>query len=232
VTAQSHPDNIEAVLFDVNETLSDLSSMAQRFTKIGAPEEWSRLWFASVLRDGFALTVTGVNPAFSEVAAGVLRTMLGELDTHADTDAASDRAVATVMQGFSELPVHSDVPAGVRELRLRGLRLNTLSNGALSVAEDLLSRAGLREDFEQVLSVSDAPAWKPHPAAYAYGAQALGLPRSAVLLIAVHPWDIDGAARAGLRTGWLNRGGRRYPTHFRPPDHSATSLPGLAAALG
>jgi 2-haloacid dehalogenase len=51
------------------------------------------------------------------------------------------------------------------------------------------------------------------------------------MLVAVHPWDIHGAARAGLRTAWLNRGGARYPDHFAAPDLSPTSLVALADEL-
>ena len=44
------------VVFDVNETLSDMSPMARRFADVGAPEHLAKLWFATLLRDGFALT--------------------------------------------------------------------------------------------------------------------------------------------------------------------------------
>jgi len=82
-------------------------------------------WFASVLRDGFALTAAGVNPSFSDVAAGVLTPMLAGLDSVSDVDAA----VAGVMGRFGELPVYSDVADGVRALLGQGLWLVTLSNG-------------------------------------------------------------------------------------------------------
>jgi len=44
----------EVVVFDVNETLSDMSPIAERFTDIGAPAHLAKLWFATLLRDGFA----------------------------------------------------------------------------------------------------------------------------------------------------------------------------------
>lgn len=47
----------------------------------------------------------------------------------------------------------------------------------------------------------------------------------------VHPWDIDGAKRAGLRAGWINRGGTVYPPYFQRPDVEAQNLPDLADAL-
>jgi 2-haloacid dehalogenase len=47
------------MVFDVNETLSDMSPMAQRFSDVGAAAHQAATWFATLLRDGFALTVTG-----------------------------------------------------------------------------------------------------------------------------------------------------------------------------
>jgi 2-haloacid dehalogenase len=51
------------------------------------------------------------------------------------------------------------------------------------------------------------------------------------MLVAVHPWDVDGAARAGLRTAWIDRGGSRYPTHLLAPELTATSITDLARQL-
>jgi 2-haloacid dehalogenase len=94
----------------------------------------------------------------------------------------------------------------VRLLREGGLRLVTLSNGSADVAGKLLTAAGIRSEFEHLLSVEDAPAWKPAPAAYAYAARACSVPVAQMLLVAVHPWDIHGARQAGMRAGWVTRG--------------------------
>ena len=124
------------------------------------------------------------------------------------------------MAGFLELPVHPDVPDGVRALRAAGHRLATLSNGAAEVAAGLLGRAGIRDQFEALLSVEDAGAWKPARAAYLYAADRLGVRPAEATLVAVHPWDIDGAARAGLRTAWINRTGAAYPAHLTSPERT------------
>jgi 2-haloacid dehalogenase len=141
-------------------------------------------------------------------------------------------AVAHVLDGFATLSVHPDVPAGVRALRARGLRLVTMSNGAAAVAEKLLGDARLRGEFEHVLSVEDAGVWKPAPGAYGYVAQVCGVAPADLLMVAVHPWDLDGAARAGLRTAWVDRTGAPYPGWCRTPDHVVPSLALLAEALG
>ena len=215
------------VVFDVNETLSDLAPMSERFTDLGAPAGLASTWFASVLRDGFALTAAGGQEGFAVIARAVLRTLLTGLPLDRDLDAA----VEHVMSGFTALPVHPDVPAGVRALSEGGHRLVTLSNGAASVAEGLLERAGVRDAFEALLSVEDAGAWKPARRPYEYAAQSCGVAPQDMLMVAVHPWDLDGAARAGLSTAWIDRAGHPYPDFFAPPTWTVAGLDELPAAL-
>ncbi len=46
---------------------------------------------------------------------------------------------------------------------------------------------------------------------------------------------IHGAARAGLRTAWLNRTGADYPAYFEAPEFTIgalTELPGALTAAG
>ena len=215
------------IVFDVNETLSDLAPLADRFTDVGAPGTLAPTWFTSVLRDGFALAVHGEQESFVELARAVLRTLL----TGLPLDRELEDAVEHVISGFSALPVHPDVPDGVRALADDGLRLVTLSNGAATVAEGLLGRAGVRDRFELLLSVADAGVWKPARAAYEHAAQRCGVPPAELLLVAVHPWDLDGAARAGLSTAWIDRRGTPYPASFTAPTYVVRALPELADRL-
>jgi len=220
------------ILFDVNETLSDMGPLTHRFSDLGAPPHLAALWFAGVLRDGFALTAAGDRAAFGEIGTDSLRRQLVELPLDQDID----DAVAHIMAGFAALDVHADVAPGITALTAAGLRLATLSNGAAAVAETLLGQAGVRGAFERVLSVDDAPAWKPARAAYEYAARALAVAPREVMLVAVHPWDIHGAAQAGLQTAWLNRTpgadlGRAYPGYFAEPSVTIRSLTELADRL-
>jgi len=221
------PQRPSVVVFDVNETLSDMSPMADRFADLGVPGSMAKQWFAALLRDGFALTAAGASEKFAVVGEGVLRTLLAPEELDRDLD----QAVQHVMSGFTALPVHPDVPDGIRALRDLGLRLVTLTNGSTAVGEQLFAQAGLRDAFETLLSVEDAGAWKPDPASYAYAARACRVEAAEMLLVAVHPWDIDGASRAGLSTAWVSRSGADYPGHFRPPTHTVRALPELAALL-
>lgn len=215
------------VVFDVNETLSDMGPMVSRFQDVGAPATLAATWFAALLRDGFALTAAGDMAPFATIGAEMLRALLPT----ESLNRRLDEAVEHVITGFSELSVHPDVPDGIRALTAQGLRLVTLSNGSASVAQTLFARAGIGEHFERLLSVEDAGVWKPAHGSYAYAAAQCGVDASEMLLVAVHPWDIDGAHRAGLRTGYINRTGAAYPSYFHQADLQATSLPALAEQL-
>jgi 2-haloacid dehalogenase len=215
------------IVFDVNETLSDLSPLSARFVEIGAPAHLARVWFAALLRDGFALAAAGGTAKFSEIGSEILR---GALSDVALTRSLDD-AVTHIMRGFESLSLHPDIADGIRALKSAGLRLVTFSNGSAQVAESLLTRAGLRSEFDAILTVEDAPAWKPVQAAYDYAATACGVAPADLLLVAVHPWDIHGAARAGLHTAWLNRTGGAYPSYFEAPNHTITALCDLASQL-
>jgi 2-haloacid dehalogenase len=180
-----------------------------------------------VLRDGFALTVVDASEPFARIAAEGLRALLHGVSLDRD----HEDAVQHIMTGFMGLPVHSDVPVGIRALAGLGIRLVTLSNGSASVAGVLLDRAGIREHFEALLSVEAAGVWKPAAGAYAYALEQCRVEPADAMLVAVHPWDIDGASRADLATAWIDRRDGVYPEYARTPDLRAASLTDLAAQL-
>ncbi len=142
-----------------------------------------------------------------------------------------DEAARHVLDGFAELDVHPDVPDGVQALHRAGFRLVTMTNGRSALTERLLTRAGLLHCFEAHLDVGGPQCWKPAPAAYRYAVEQTGVRPDQALVVAVHPWDIDGAQRAGLGGAWLRRGAAGYPDVMLSPTYSAEDLRELAAAL-
>ena len=127
--------------------------------------------------------------------------------------------------------MHPDVAPGLTELSRAGFRLVTLSNGAAAVASSLLSAVGLDGLFEHLLSVEEAPLWKPGAGSYRWAAERCNVEPSEMMLVAVHPWDIHGAARAGLRTAWINRSNTVYPSYFAGAEAEVSSVTDLARQL-
>lgn len=227
--AAKHP---AVLVFDVNETLSDLTSLRDRFADVGAPRELLPVWFAGILRDGFALTAAGGYAAFADLARDGLRTLLSSRED-AIRGRSVDEAADHIVQGFAALPLHPDVPDAVRACHAAGIRLVTMTNGSAAVTEALLDRAGLRGHFEQLLDVTGPRRWKPAAAAYHYVLDRVGVPPGEAMLVAVHPWDIDGALRAGLSAAWVRRGIKQmaYPSTMTAATLVVDDLAELASRL-
>lgn len=214
------------IVFDVNETLSDMAPMAQRFVDVGASGSMFSTWFAGVLRDGFALTMTGTPKSFVEVASGVLAQAFATVELHRSITEAVEHVIA----GFGTLDVHPDVVGGVNALSDAGFRLVTLTNGSVDISAGLLERAGIRACFEATLSVEAEGPWKPAASAYEYALATCKVTADQAALVAVHPWDVHGAIRAGMAGVWLNREGQSYPERFTSPGLTITALSELTDA--
>jgi len=136
----------------------------------------------------------------------------------------SAAAAKEVVAAIGELDLHPDVAHGMRRLAGAGVRLMTLTNGSAETAAELLGRGGVSDLVERNLSVSEVRRWKPAPEPYRLAVERAGVRADRVALVAVHPWDVDGAQRAGLV-------GAPYPDTFSAPAIAAGDLVALADAL-
>jgi 2-haloacid dehalogenase len=222
------PDPPAVAVLDVNETLADLAGLRGRFEAVGAPGHLLETWFASTLRDGFAITAAGGYVEFQETALAAMEALFSGVDGLARPP---HEAAEAVMAAFAELDLHPDVAPGLTRLHEAGVRLVTLTNGSAALTRALLERGGVEHLIEQRLSVSETRRWKPAPEPYVMAAERCEVPIADVALIAAHPWDVDGAARAGMRGAWLNRRGLPYPHFFTPPAVTGSSVTALAEGL-
>jgi 2-haloacid dehalogenase len=215
----------DLLLLDVNETLCDLAPLQARLVDVGLAEHDLSGWFAGVLRDGFALQLTGRCADFAEVASAHLCQLLGAAGRSTDDD-----AVYHVVSGFTQLSLHPDVVPGLTRLAASGVRLATLTNGATASSERMFDEAGLRPVLERRMSVQEAGAWKPDPRSYAYALAELDVPATSAALAASHPWDVHGAEQAGLAGVWIDRTGTPWPQVYDEPDLAVCDFVELADA--
>jgi 2-haloacid dehalogenase len=216
------------LIFDVNETLTDLTPLAARFEEVGAPAHLLPTWFAGVLRDGFALTAAGGYADFADLATDGLRALLAGIE---GWEGDQEEAARHVLAVFRQLPLHPDAVPGIRALHDAGFRLATMTNGSAAQTDQLLAHAGIRDCFTVLCDVSGPRCWKPAPRAYRWACEQAGARPAEAGLVAVHPWDVDGAQRAGLAGIWLCRAPTRYPRTMLPPTRTAADLRELPVLL-
>lgn len=188
------------VLFDAVETLFSLEAVRERLVEVGAPPDALESWLARLLRDAMGLTAAGGYAPFREIAVGALAPELWRRDI-----AVTPPTVEHVLGGFEQLEVHHDVVPALDALAEHPIPASVLTNGTAETTEATLRRAGIRDRFEHVVTVHEVERWKPHPEPYRHAIERAGVPAESAAMVAVHGWDIAGARRAGLVTGWCNR---------------------------
>ncbi|HKV84553.1 MAG TPA: HAD-IA family hydrolase [Ktedonobacterales bacterium] len=104
----------------------------------------------------------------------------------------------------------------------------TLTNSPPATVEAQLANAGLRDYFEQVLSVDAVKRFKPAAEVYRMAARSLGVEMGQIRLIAAHDWDTTGALRAGCAAAFVARRGQTLDPLAPRPDIVADDLLGVA----
>lgn len=213
------------VAFDIIGTVFSLDRLRERLVAAEMPPHALDLWFSRSLRDLFALAAAGAHRPFREVLDGNLGVVLTRFGGRADPATREE-----ILNGFRQLDPHPDAAEAFTTLAGAGVRIIALSNGADASTEALLERAGLRDLVEYVVGIDDVGIAKPRREVYHHAAQLAAVPVEAMAMVAAHPWDINGAAEAGLMTAYVARR-EPYPTFFRQPDVIAPSLRDAAADL-
>ncbi len=217
------------LVFDVNETLVDIESLAPLFGEKFGDERVLREWFAQLVMYSMTATLTESYATFSVLAQGVLR-MLGDIYQVAVTDDDLRR----LKTGLLTMPAHPDAADGLAALRDNGFRLVTLTNSPPNPnGPTALQNSGLAHFFEQQLSVDACRAFKPAPTVYRYVCQTLQVAPADCMMVAAHVWDTLGAQHVGFSSALITRPGNPpLPVDGLPqPDLVISDLRQLAERL-
>lgn len=201
---------VEAVVFDVLETLLDLDPIGARLEEVGQPAAVLGPFFLRFQRDAMALTLAGDVADFTSTARQALRTETKQT--------MSKDAIEHVLEGFAKVPAFPDALPALRKLTKAGCRVGCLTVGDPDNTRSFLTGAGLDAYVDHVVTSQAVGVWKPAPAVYHYSAKTLGCELDRMALVAVHAWDCHGAKRAGALAGWCSRLEGEPGDVFEPAD--------------
>ncbi len=232
--------SIKALTFDVFGTTVDwCSGVARESEAMLAPKGVDLDWiaFANAWRKEY-------NPAMEEVRAGrrayetmdtlhreMLEIPLAEYDIPSLTSAEKQH----LTNGWRRLPAWSDAPAGLDRLRQKFI-VTALSNGNMALTVSLAKHAGLQWDI--ILGAELVQTYKPLDAVYDSASKFLDLEPSEIMMVACHVWDLDAAAKRGMKTAFVSRPDEYGPGQSGPQpepgtyDYQATDFLDLADQLG
>ena len=217
------------LVFDVNETLIDITSLEPCFERVFGDGSVLREWFNQLVLYSMTVTLADTYIDFFLLGRAVLR-MIG--DVH-DVSVADDD-LDELAEGMRTMPAHPDVVEGLQALSANGFRMATLTNSppASGVATPL-EHAGLAHYFERQFSVDSWRAFKPSRQLYTGVAGALDVQPSECMMVAAHVWDTTGAQAAGFSAALITRPGNAVlpAPGLRRPDVVARDLVELAKRL-
>ena len=221
-------DRPSVLVFDVNETLIDIESLAPHFVGIFGDSQVLREWFGQLIMYSMTLTMSGYYVDFASLAQAALRMTA---DVHGVEVGEDDLQAFTA--DLRNMPPHPDVADGLRALSAKGYRLATLTNSPPNPEGSPLERAGLADHFERQFSVASWRVYKPSPQLYLGVADELGVPPSECMMVAAHAWDTIGAQAVGYLGALITRpGNAALPARGVPQPHVvAADVRELAARL-
>jgi 2-haloacid dehalogenase len=188
------------IVFDVNETLLDLTTLKPLFERLFGSGEVLREWFPEMILYSQTMTLSGKYTAFGNLAGGVLR-MVGENHGVEVSDGDVDELKGLVVS----MPAYDDVKPGLKKLKDAGFSLVTLTNSTPTPSPTPLEKAGIADFFDHTFSVDAVEKYKPHPATYELVARACGVGVGDLCMVACHIWDTIGAQAAGTNGAFLKR---------------------------
>ena len=137
-----------------------------------------------------------------------------------------------LLDAYRTLPAFEDAQSGLVRVREAGFRLFAFSNGPAEAVESLLTQAGLRDFFLDVVSVDEVKSFKPDPGVYAHFLKRAGATGRDAWLISSNPFDVIGALAAGMRSAWIKRSPEApFDPWGLEPTLTVASLSDLAARI-
>lgn len=218
----------KVIVFDVNETLLDLTAMrASVNATLNGREDLLPLWFANMLHYSLVHTSTGSYQDFADIGAASL--VMVAKHTNLPLDLTTARAA--IVGPMTSLPPHKEVKSSLQALKAQDYHLVSLTNSSSAGVKAQFEHAELTEYFERRFSVEEIKKFKPHPAPYNMVLEELNVEPSEVLMVAAHAWDLMGASAVGMQTAFIRRPGASLYPHAAQPDYIVNDLMDLVEVL-
>ena len=213
--------DIDAILFDLDSTLTDRSASILKYSHLFHEHFESRLTptspaeIAAMIEE---LDLNGYAPR-QQVFDGIMRVSLwssirdvGEIEEH------WRRLFSGCAVGRQEL--HQTMA----ELVARGYRLGVVTNGRSLPQRAKIETLGIEKYLDTVVISKEVGFAKPESAIFFRALQDLRIEASRCLFVGDHPInDVSGASRAGLMSIWLE-GAFAWPAALPPPQKKISAL--------
>lgn len=219
---------MQAVLFDLDNTLVDRKAAFDRFTE-RLIDKYMLIDNEEDKRDAKEyIRIADRNGYRSK------RELYSELHSYFQWNegVTAEHLLAYWFSEFFSCTVLMDGALEVLErLKGSGVKLGLITNGSVQSQNSKIDRVGLRSYFDAIVVSDEVQVKKPDPAIFEIALQRLGIEPSAAVYVGDHPVnDILGAKKAGLLPIWL-KGAEPWDEGVEPHDMAVEHLSEIFAII-
>ena len=215
------PSRIEAVLFDLDETLTDRAASLAKYAALFHREFVGLLGAVSVgdVESTFvALDQRGYRPR-EEVYADIAK-QLPWASAPATSGIRDHWRTWFPRLAVGRVGLHETLAA----LAAAGVRLGVVTNGSVLGQSEKIAHLGIGQYFSTVVISEAAHCEKPGPRIFRYALEEIGCLATATLFVGDHPVnDVVGSADAGLVPVWFE-GIHAWPSPHAVPQRRIRAL--------
>ena len=212
-------ENVKAIIFDAYGTLFDVNSAAEKCKdKIG--DKWERFanfWRTTQLEYTWLRSLMKKHKDFWQVTEDSLDKSMKayEIDSSLRNE---------LLDLYKILSPFKEVPAVLKSLKEKDLKLAILSNGTPTLLNQLVKSNNLDNLFDDLFSIEEVGIYKPDSKVYDIPIKKYNIQKNEVAFLSANTWDVSGGGNYGYNSIWVNRNNNIFDKLDYSPKHQIKQL--------
>ena len=190
----------KAIVFDAYGTLFDVNSAAEKCKdKIGTKwEAFANFWRTTQLEYTWLRSLMKRHKDFWQVTEDSLDKSMKayEIDSSLRNE---------LLDLYKILSPFKEVPAVLKSLKEKDLKLAILSNGTPALLNQLVKSNNLENIFDDIFSIEEVGVYKPDSKVYDIPIKKYQIQRNEIAFLSANTWDVSGGGNYGYNSIWVNR---------------------------
>ena len=191
--------NIKVCAFDAYGTCFDINSAAQNLAKeIG--ENWlafSTTWRTVQLEYTWLRSLMKKHKDFWKVTED-------SLDFAMTTHKIDSVYKIRLLELYKKLSPYPELNKCLLDLKEKNIKTCILSNGSPSLLEELTTNAGVKDLFDDIISIEEVGIYKPDPKVYELVTKKNNCQPNEVCFMSSNTWDVVGGGVFGYQSIWVD----------------------------
>ena len=211
--------NIKAIIFDAYGTLFDVNSAAEKCKdKIGSKwESFSNYWRTTQLEYTWLRSLMKRHKDFWQVTED-------SLDKSMKAHKIDSSLRNELLDLYKILSPFKEVPAVLKSLKEKDLKLAILSNGTPALLNQLVKSNNLENIFDDIFSIEEVGVYKPDSKVYDIPIKKYQIQKNEVTFLSSNTWDVSGGGNYGYNSIWVNRNNNTFDNLDYVPKHQIKDL--------